>query len=62
VALLIDGARWESVAIESDDPVEVLAAIRHLGFEGIPNTNYPGMLKSLVAAPGQAATPTQERK
>ena len=61
VALLIAGERWESVAIEGDDPDEVLAAIRRLGFEGIPNTNYPGMLKNLITAPGQVPTPTQEK-
>lgn len=60
VTLLVDGERWESVAVESEDPAKVLAAVRRLGLERLPNTNYPRMLKDFLGARSAVPTSMQE--
>ena len=42
------GKAVRTVAVESEDPARVLAAVRTLGLEGIENVSYPRGLKRLV--------------
>jgi exopolyphosphatase / guanosine-5'-triphosphate,3'-diphosphate pyrophosphatase len=50
---VVAGARRiRTVAIESEDPVRVIAAVRELGLDGFENVNYPRGLKQLVGMKG----------
>jgi hypothetical protein len=60
VELHIGGERWESVAIESEDPMRVLAAVRRLGLHGMRNTSYPVALARIAGASEQPVSPMQE--
>jgi exopolyphosphatase / guanosine-5'-triphosphate,3'-diphosphate pyrophosphatase len=44
-----DGRTQPTVAVESEDPAAVLAAVRRLGLDGQVNTSYPRALAALVA-------------
>jgi exopolyphosphatase / guanosine-5'-triphosphate,3'-diphosphate pyrophosphatase len=44
-----DGRTQPTVAVESEDPAAVLAAVRRLGLDGQVNTSYPRALTALVA-------------
>jgi hypothetical protein len=44
-----DGRTQPTVAVESEDPAAVLAAVRRLGLDGHVNTSYPRALAALVA-------------
>ena len=46
--VVVDGKAVRTVAVESEDPARVLAAVRALGLEGIENVSYPRGLKRLV--------------
>ena len=48
--LEVDGQPARTVAIESEDPAAVLAAVRQVGLDGQGNTSYPRGLAGLVAA------------
>ena len=43
-----DGRRTRSVAIESEDPASVQAAVREMGLSGFENLSYPRGLKRLL--------------
>jgi len=43
-----DGKTWRTVAIESEDPAAVIAAVRDVGLGGWANTSYPKVLRRLV--------------
>jgi len=43
-----NGKTIRTIAVESEDPVCIIAALRALGLEGIKNVNYPCGLKRLV--------------
>jgi exopolyphosphatase/guanosine-5'-triphosphate,3'-diphosphate pyrophosphatase len=44
-----DGRTQPTVAVESEDPAAVLAAVRRLGLDGHVNTSYPRALAALAA-------------
>jgi len=46
--VVADGKRTRTVAIESEDPARVIAAVRKLGLDRFENINYPRGLKQLV--------------
>ena len=46
--VVADGKRTRTVAIESEDPARVIAAVRKVGLDGFENINYPRGLKQLV--------------
>jgi exopolyphosphatase/guanosine-5'-triphosphate,3'-diphosphate pyrophosphatase len=48
-----DGIPVRSVAIESEDPAAVLAAVRAMALDGFENISYPRALKSLVGMPAR---------
>jgi exopolyphosphatase / guanosine-5'-triphosphate,3'-diphosphate pyrophosphatase len=51
-----DGRAARSIAVESEDPSAVVAAVRGLGLDGRVNTSYPRGLAALVdAGPGRHA-------
>ena len=43
-----DGARLQTVAIESEDAAAVIAAVREVGLAGWANTSYPKALERIV--------------
>jgi exopolyphosphatase/guanosine-5'-triphosphate,3'-diphosphate pyrophosphatase len=43
-----DSAVTRTIAIESEDPLRVIAAVRELGLDSLPNVSYPRGLKQLV--------------
>jgi exopolyphosphatase / guanosine-5'-triphosphate,3'-diphosphate pyrophosphatase len=43
-----DGSATRTIAVESEDPELVIATVRSLGLESLPNTNFPRGLKTLV--------------
>jgi exopolyphosphatase / guanosine-5'-triphosphate,3'-diphosphate pyrophosphatase len=43
-----DGRETETVAVESEDPAQVLAALRALGLGSVPNVSYPRGLTALL--------------
>jgi exopolyphosphatase/guanosine-5'-triphosphate,3'-diphosphate pyrophosphatase len=45
-----DGHPARTIAVESEDPVAVVTAIRSLGLEGYRNTSYPRGLAALLAS------------
>jgi exopolyphosphatase / guanosine-5'-triphosphate,3'-diphosphate pyrophosphatase len=47
--IVVEGRRSRTVAIESEDPDRVVAAVKSLGLSGRSNTSYPRWLKN---APG----------
>ena len=47
--VVADGKRTRTVAIESEDPARVIAAVRALGLDRFENVNYPRGLKRLIA-------------
>lgn len=54
--LEVDGQPVRTIAIESEDPAAVLAAVRQVGMDGQGNTSYPRGLAALVdAAPARYA-------
>ena len=46
--LEVDGRVARTIAIESEDPAAVIAAVRRLGLDGQVNTSYPRGLAALV--------------
>ncbi len=46
--VVADGRTVRTVAVESEDPARVLAALRSLGLDGLENVSYPRGLKRLV--------------
>jgi exopolyphosphatase/guanosine-5'-triphosphate,3'-diphosphate pyrophosphatase len=46
--LTADGRTTKTVAIESEDPARVWAAVREMGLEGFENLSYPRGLKRLL--------------
>ncbi|HTT37500.1 MAG TPA: hypothetical protein VMH32_07510 [Burkholderiales bacterium] len=46
--VVADGNRTRTVAIESEDPARVVAAVRKLGLDRFENINYPRGLKQLL--------------
>jgi exopolyphosphatase/guanosine-5'-triphosphate,3'-diphosphate pyrophosphatase len=54
--LEVDGRAARTIAIESEDPAAVIAAVREVGLDGHVNTSYPRGLAALVdAAPARYA-------
>jgi exopolyphosphatase/guanosine-5'-triphosphate,3'-diphosphate pyrophosphatase len=54
--VLADGAPLRTVAIESEDPVAVIAAVRDVGLGGWTNTSYPTALQRILdGAPARFA-------
>src|SRR5262245_25064523 len=52
----VDGREARTIAVESEDPSAVRAAVRDLGLGGRPNVGYPrGLAALLDAAPGRYA-------
>jgi exopolyphosphatase/guanosine-5'-triphosphate,3'-diphosphate pyrophosphatase len=49
--LAADGRTTRTVAIESEDPVRVWAAVREMGLERFENLSYPRGLKRLLGLP-----------
>ena len=47
-----DGKRTRTVALELEDPVQVMATVRKLGLDRFENINYPRGLKQLVGMKG----------
>jgi exopolyphosphatase / guanosine-5'-triphosphate,3'-diphosphate pyrophosphatase len=43
-----NGKRTRTVALEAEDPGQVIATVRKLGLDRFPNINYPRGLKQLV--------------
>jgi exopolyphosphatase/guanosine-5'-triphosphate,3'-diphosphate pyrophosphatase len=50
--LAADGRTTRTVAIESEDPARVWAAVREMGLERFANLSYPRGLKRLLGSPG----------
>ena len=50
--VVADGKGIRTVAIESEDPAPVIAAIRDLGLGRFENTSYPRGLKRLIGIKG----------
>jgi exopolyphosphatase/guanosine-5'-triphosphate,3'-diphosphate pyrophosphatase len=50
--LVADGRATRTLAIESEDPARVWAAVREMGLEGYENLSYPRGLKRLLGWPG----------
>jgi exopolyphosphatase/guanosine-5'-triphosphate,3'-diphosphate pyrophosphatase len=46
--IIADGRKIRSVAIEFEDPVKVIAAVREMGLGNLENVNYPRGLKRLL--------------
>jgi exopolyphosphatase/guanosine-5'-triphosphate,3'-diphosphate pyrophosphatase len=46
--VIADGHPVRTVAIESEDPAAVVAAVRSMHLDALPNTSYPRGLKSLL--------------
>jgi exopolyphosphatase / guanosine-5'-triphosphate,3'-diphosphate pyrophosphatase len=46
--LRISDRSTRTIAIESDDPARVIAAVRDLGLDSRPNVNVPRALRALV--------------
>jgi len=46
--VVADGRSIRTIAIESEDPAAVVAAVRAVGLEGYVNTSYPRGLSALV--------------
>ena len=44
--VVVEGRRSRTVAIESENPDRVVAAVKHLGLSGRDNTSYPRWLKN----------------
>jgi exopolyphosphatase/guanosine-5'-triphosphate,3'-diphosphate pyrophosphatase len=49
--VLGDGQKVRTVAIESEDPAKVMAAVRAMDLDRYPNINYPRGLKQLIGIP-----------
>jgi exopolyphosphatase / guanosine-5'-triphosphate,3'-diphosphate pyrophosphatase len=49
--VVTDGYTIRTIAVESEDPAHIAAALRVLGLEGLKNVNYPRGLKQLVKMP-----------
>ena len=49
--LAVEGQSIETFALEHEDPALVAAAVRALGLETMPATNYPAALKRLAGMP-----------
>jgi exopolyphosphatase/guanosine-5'-triphosphate,3'-diphosphate pyrophosphatase len=49
--LAADGRTTRTVAIESEDPARVWAAVREMGLERFENLSYPRGLKRLLGLP-----------
>jgi hypothetical protein len=49
--LTVAGERWETFALEDEDPERVLAALRSLAPERPRGSNYPSWLKRVVGFP-----------
>ncbi len=43
-----DGRKTRTIAIEAEDPTDVIAAVRDLGLASLPNVSYPRGLKALL--------------
>jgi exopolyphosphatase / guanosine-5'-triphosphate,3'-diphosphate pyrophosphatase len=43
-----EGRQVVTLAVESEDAAAVIAALRALGLDGVPNQNYPSGLRSLI--------------
>jgi exopolyphosphatase/guanosine-5'-triphosphate,3'-diphosphate pyrophosphatase len=43
-----NGLRTRTIALESEDPGRLIAAVRNLGFDSPPNVSYPRALKALL--------------
>jgi exopolyphosphatase/guanosine-5'-triphosphate,3'-diphosphate pyrophosphatase len=50
-----DGRTQRTVAVESDDPSAVIAAVRGVGLDGHANTSYPRGLAALIDGPSRHA-------
>lgn len=48
VELVVEGARWESIAFADPSPDRVSQSVAHLGWDAQSNTSYPEGLKSIV--------------
>jgi len=46
--LTVEGTTTRTVAIEAEDPVKVIATVRHLGLDRFSNVNYVRGLKNFV--------------
>jgi len=46
--VVAEGKRTRTVAIESEDPAQVIAAVRELGLDRFDNVSYPRGLKRLL--------------
>jgi exopolyphosphatase/guanosine-5'-triphosphate,3'-diphosphate pyrophosphatase len=57
VSLVVDGARWESLAFEHHDAALLLETLRRLRLDVRQNTNYPSGLKRIVGWPLAADVP-----
>jgi hypothetical protein len=57
VDLLIRNDRWQSIALEDEDPTVVKRAVHLLQMDHFPNTNYPAVLKA-IAGVRSVATPS----
>jgi exopolyphosphatase/guanosine-5'-triphosphate,3'-diphosphate pyrophosphatase len=51
--VVADGRRVRTLAVESEDRAAVVAALRRLGLEGVPNQAYPPALKALIGMTGE---------
>ena len=50
--VIADGKKVRTVALELEDPAQVIAAVRKLGLDRFKNINYPQGLKQLVGMKG----------
>jgi len=50
--VIANGKTIRTIAVESEDPAHIAAALRALGLEGIENVSYPRGLKRLVEMTG----------
>ena len=55
--MVVDGTAMRTVAIEDVDAEKVVAAVRSMALDGLPNTSYPRALKQLLGLPIQGAQP-----
>jgi exopolyphosphatase/guanosine-5'-triphosphate,3'-diphosphate pyrophosphatase len=54
-SVVVDGTVMRTVAIEDVDAEKVVAAVRSMALDGVPNTSYPRALKKFLGLPNQGA-------
>jgi len=55
--VVADGKKVRTVAIEDADAAKVIAAVRAIGLEGLPNTSYPRGLKQVIGLSNRGTQP-----